>query len=91
MRCICLSKENALYFGIALRHMNSVYKSLLKKPRRPARPEKSRDSRDCVLSSLPGLFWGTLSCPSGFSSAGCKDVVRMYFGNIFCAVWMGFL
>ena len=25
MRGICLSKENALFFGIALRHMNSVY------------------------------------------------------------------
>ena len=28
MRGICLSKENALLFSIALRHMNSVYNKL---------------------------------------------------------------
>ena len=93
MRGICLSKENALFFGIALRHMNSVYN----KPAQEVAPTgpsgKYRDSRDCVLSSLPGLFWGgPCRVQAGSQSpAGCKDVVRMYFGNIFCAVWMGFL
>ena len=51
MRGICLSKENALFFF-------GADKLSIPFDKTDTPPEKSRDSRKCVLSSLPGLFWG---------------------------------
>ena len=87
MRGICLSKENALFFfGIALRHMNSVHN----KPAQEVAPTGLPRLRTFVT---PGTFLGgPCRVQAGSQSpAGCKDVDRMYFGSIFCGVWMGFL
>ena len=93
MRGICLSKENALFFWYCAetheqRLQQACTRNRADRPVRksPGTPEIAyfRHSRD--------FSRGPCRVQAGSQSpAGCKDVVRMYFGNIFCAVWMGFL
>ena len=81
MRGICLSKENALFFGIALRHMNSVYKKPAQEVAPTGPPGKVPGLPRLRTFVTPGTFLGGLCrVQTGSQSpAGCKDVVRMYF------------
>ena len=93
MRGMCLSKENTLFLGIALRHTNSVYNKPAQEVAPTGPPGKVPGLPRLRTFVTPGTFLGgpCRVLAGSQSPAGCKDVVRMYFGNIFCAVWMGFL
>ena len=86
-------RKRFIFFCIALRHMNSVYNKLAQEVA-PTDPPGSVPGlpRFRTFVTTGTFLGGPCRVQTGSQSpAGCKDVVRMYFGNIFCAVWMGFL
>ena len=56
MRGICLSKENALFFGIALRHMTSVYNKPAQEVAPTGLPGKTTGLPRLRTSVSPGTF-----------------------------------
>ena len=75
MRGICLSKENALFFGIALRHMNSVYNKPAQEVAPTGPPGKVPGLPRLRTSVSPGTLRGAAG-RSGRSDCLCRLVVR---------------